>query len=144
MDPKENFCRAITYDNPAYVPYPDEGFRVGVQFDGNFRHANWTDGWGVGWRVTLEEFVPFPKVNPLPSLDRLEDYRIPDPDALAIGEEMRAILSRPDRGRLFVTGSAHLPALRARLGADGHGGMPDRLSHPPAGDARAPGTHRRL
>ena len=105
MEPKENFCRAISYDSPAYVPYPDEGFRAGVQFDGNFRHANWTDGWGVGWRITLEEFVPFPKVSPLPSLERLEGYHIPDPDALAVGQEMRAILSHRDRGRLFVTGS---------------------------------------
>ncbi len=105
MDPKENFVRAITYNDPAYVPYPDEDFRLGVQFDGNFRHANWTDAWGVGWRITLEEFVPFPKVNPLPSLDRLTGFQLPNPGALTIGEEMRATLNRPDRERLFITGS---------------------------------------
>lgn len=105
MDPKENYLRALTYDGPDYVPCPDEGFQVGVQLDGNFRHADWTDAWGVGWRTTLAEFVPFPKVNPLPSLDRLADYRFPDPGRLTIGEEMRATLARPDRERLFVTGN---------------------------------------
>ena len=61
MDAKENFLRAIYYDSPAYVPYPDEGFQVGIQFDGNFRKANWTDGWGVGWRITLEDTCLSPR-----------------------------------------------------------------------------------
>jgi uroporphyrinogen decarboxylase len=105
IDPKENLLRAIRYESPAYVPYPDEGFQVNVQFDGNFRLENWIDAWGVGWRITLKEFVPFPKANPLPSLTRLADYRFPDPNALTVGEEMAAALKRPDRGRLFVIGS---------------------------------------
>lgn len=105
MDPKENLLRAIYYDNPAYIPYPDEGFQVTVQFDGNFQKANWTDAWGVGWRITLEEYVPFPKINPLPSLDRLSDFAFPDPDKLTMGEVMRATLDQPDRERLFITGS---------------------------------------
>ncbi len=104
MDPKENLLRAIHYDSPAYVPYPDEGIQVSVQFEGNFRLADWNDAWGVGWRMTLKEFVPFPKVNPLPSLTRLADFKFPDPGALTIGEEMRAVLQRPDRERLFITG----------------------------------------
>ena len=107
MDPKENFLRAIYYDNPAYVPHSGEDFQVTVAFDGNFRRENWSDAWGVGWRVTLREFVPFPKVNPLPSLERLEDYTFPDPDALTMGEEMRATLARPDRERLFITGQLY-------------------------------------
>mgnify|MGYP005853538167 FL=1 len=104
MDPKENLLRAIHYDDPAWVPHAGEDTRVTVQFDGNFRREDWTDGWGVEWRVTLAEFVPFPKVNPLPSLDRLADYRFPNPGDLTIGEGMRAVLERPDRERLFVTG----------------------------------------
>lgn len=104
MEPKENYIRALTYDGPAYVPYPGEDFQVGVQFEGNFRRADWTDPWGVGWEVTLAEFVPFPKVHPLPDLARLDGFRFPDPDSLTVGEEMRAVLARPDRQRLFVTG----------------------------------------
>ncbi|MHB0875483.1 MAG: uroporphyrinogen decarboxylase family protein [Anaerolineae bacterium] len=105
MDPKENYLRALTYRQPAYVPCPGEDFHAGVQFDGNFRHADWTDAWGVGWRTTLAEFVPFPKVNPLPDLDRLADFRFPNPGDLTVGEEMRATLARTDRQRLFVTGN---------------------------------------
>ncbi len=104
MDPKENYQRAMTYDDPAYVPFPGEPFRASVRLDGNFCKANWTDHWGVGWRITLEEFVPFPKVNPLPDLTCLDDYRFPDPAALTVGEEMRATLQRPDREGLFITG----------------------------------------
>jgi uroporphyrinogen decarboxylase len=104
MDPKENLLRAIYYREPAYVPYPTDDFRYTAQLDGNFRKADWTDAWGIGWRITLAEFVPFPKVNPLPSLERLADYRFPDPAQLTIGEEMRALLARPDRARLFITG----------------------------------------
>jgi len=105
MDPKENFLRAITYDSPAYVPYPNEGFRVGVALGGNFQREDWTDAWGVGWRTTLKEYVPFPKIVPLPSLDRLDAFVVPDPGELTIGEEMRRVFARPDRERLFVTGS---------------------------------------
>lgn len=104
MDPKENFLRAISYDGPSYVPHPEEGFQVTVRFDGNFRRENWTDAWGVGWRVTLADFVPFPKVNPLPSLERLGDFRFPDPSDLVIGQEMQVVLDGPGRDRLFVTG----------------------------------------
>ena len=104
MDPKENFLRTIRYHGPAYVPHPEESFQVTIRFDGNFRRDDWSDAWGVGWRATLREFVPFPKVNPLPSLERLSDFRFPDPRALVMGEEMRAVLDGPDRDRLFVTG----------------------------------------
>ena len=104
MDPKENYMRAITYHAPAYAPYPGEDFKVAVRLQGNFQKADWTDHWGVGWRITLEEFVPFPKANPLPDLTRLDEYRFPDPAALTVGEEMLSILRRPDRERLFITG----------------------------------------
>ena len=107
MDPKENLMRAIYYDDPAYVPYPEEGIQASVQLQGNFCRANWTDGWGVGWRVTLEEFVPFPKINPLPSLEYLGDFALPDPADLVLGEEAEALLDHPDRDRLFVTGQLY-------------------------------------
>ena len=105
MDPKENLLRAVHYDHPAYVPHPGEGIQLGVQFEGNFRKEDWTDAWGVGWQVTLDEFVPFPKINPLPTLDHLDAFPFPDPDNLTIGDSMQAVLDRPDRERLFVTGN---------------------------------------
>ncbi|MBM3187969.1 MAG: hypothetical protein FJZ90_04510 [Chloroflexi bacterium] len=107
MDPKENLLRAIYYNGPAYVPHSGEDFHASIEFEGNFRREDWTDAWGVGWRVTLREFVPFPKVNPLPTLERLEDYRFPNPDDLTMGEGMRATLAHPDRERLFITGQLY-------------------------------------
>jgi uroporphyrinogen decarboxylase len=104
MDPKENTLRAIAYDSPAYVPYPGEEVRFDMQFDGNMRTSDWTDSWGVGWQATLKEYVPFPKANPLPSLERLSEFRFPDPGALIIGEAMSSTLGRRDRGRFILTG----------------------------------------
>lgn len=104
MDPKENLLRAITYQGPAYVPRSGEDFQASVEFAGNFCREDWTDAWGVGWRVTLKEFVPFPKINPLPDLDRLDDYCFPDPGDLTVSEALRATLARADRDRLFITG----------------------------------------
>ena len=87
MDAKENLLRAIHYDNPAYVPRSDEALFAGLQLKGNFRHGNWVDAWGVRWEATLAQFVPFPKGNPLPSLDLLDAYRLPDPAALLADDE---------------------------------------------------------
>ncbi|MGI6376655.1 MAG: uroporphyrinogen decarboxylase family protein [Anaerolineae bacterium] len=105
MDAKENLLRAIHYDNPAYVPRSDEALFAGLQLKGNFQHGNWVDAWGVRWEATLAQFVPFPKGNPLPSLDLLDAYRLPDPAALLADDEVLAPLRRSDRGRFFVTGN---------------------------------------
>ena len=104
MEPKENLLRAIHYDQPAYVPRTDEPFWQTIQFKGNFQRANWVDAWGVRWEVTLADFVPFPKGHPLPDLERLGDYRLPDPAALIADEQVLAPLRRVDRDRIFITG----------------------------------------
>jgi len=65
---------------------------------------NWTDLWGVRWEVGLEGTVPFPKGNPLPSLDRLSDYVSPDSDELALTDQMREGLRVVDRGERLVVG----------------------------------------
>jgi uroporphyrinogen decarboxylase len=105
VDAKENLLRAIHYDSPAYVPRLEEDLFASVQLKGNFRKADWVDAWGVHWEMTLADFVPFPKGNALPSLDRLTDYRLPNPDDLVADEDVLAPLRRPDRGRLFVSGN---------------------------------------
>ncbi len=105
MDPKENFLRALYYDDPAYIPLPDEHVQSTVALEGNLCRTNWTDTWGVGWQITSDRYVPFPKVNPLPDLNRVADFRFPDPDALMVSQEMEAVLRQADRERLFVIGS---------------------------------------
>lgn len=105
LTPKENFLEAIRFGRPDYVPLACEPLWHGLDLRGNFRIADWTDLWGVQWRVGLEGTVPFPKGNPLPSLDRLDDFRFPDPGELILTEEMREGLERVDRGERLVIGN---------------------------------------
>jgi uroporphyrinogen decarboxylase len=105
MNPKENFLAAIRFQSPEYVPLGNEPIWHNFQFEGNFRIADWTDRWGVRWEVGLAGTVPFPKGNPLPSLDRLWDYCFPDPNGLMFTEEMQSALSRVDRGERLVMGN---------------------------------------
>ncbi len=104
MNLKENYLEAIHFGHPDHVPLGDESVSYSFQLEGNLRIGDWTDLWGVGWEVGLPETVPFPKGNPLPSLDRLADYRFPNPADLALTDDMKAELSRVDRGERLVIG----------------------------------------
>jgi uroporphyrinogen decarboxylase len=104
MNAKENYLESICFGRPEYVPLGNEQVWQGVQFEGNFKMADWTDLWGVRWEVGLEGTVPFPKGNPLPSLERLEDFRFPSPSELTFTDAQRAALAAVDRSRRLVTG----------------------------------------
>jgi uroporphyrinogen decarboxylase len=104
MNSKENFLAAIYFQSPSYVPRGNEAIYHTVQFEGNFRIANWKDHWGVRWAVGIPDTVPFPKGNPLPDLERLMDYKIPDPDALAFTAHMKSALAKVDRGTQLIKG----------------------------------------
>ena len=104
MNPKENFLEAVRFGSPEHVPLTNESIWHSFQFEGNFRCETWTDGWGINWEVGLEGTVPFPKGNPLPSFDRLDDYRMPNPDDLIFTDEMQAGLRCVDRGQTLVCG----------------------------------------
>lgn len=104
MNAKENFLEAIRFANPEYVPLTNEEVWHGFQFEGNFRCETWTDSWQIRWEVGLAGTVPFPKGYPLASLDRLDDYRMPDPDDLVFTDEMQSALRNVDRGERLVCG----------------------------------------
>lgn len=104
MNAKENFLEAIHFRRPEWVPLGDEGVVWSFQFEGNLRLENWTDLWGVHWDVGIEGTAPFPKGNPLPSLDRLETYRFPDPGELVFTPEMERQLRSVDRDQRLVVG----------------------------------------
>ncbi len=104
MNARENYLEAIRFGRPEYVPRGCEPVWFGLQLEGNFRCEDWTDAWGVGWEVGIEGTVPFPKRNPLPSLDRLEDYVFPDPSDLVLTEAAADGLAAVDRGRQLVSG----------------------------------------
>ncbi|MBI3923888.1 MAG: hypothetical protein HY318_20870 [Armatimonadetes bacterium] len=105
LSPKENFLEALRFGSPEYVPLGDEPIWHSFQLEGNFRCETWTDGWGIRWEVGLEGTVPFPKGNPLPSLDRLDSYQLPDPGALVFSEDMSEALASVDRGEKLVMGN---------------------------------------
>jgi uroporphyrinogen decarboxylase len=104
MNLRENYLEAVHFGRPDHVPLANEPISHSFEFEGNFRMDDWTDLWGVRWEVGLEGTVPFPKGNPLPSLDRLPDFRFPDPDQLAFTDDMRGKLQTVDRGERLVVG----------------------------------------
>jgi len=105
MNAKENLLRAIYFENPAYVPRTNEDVIVGFQFEGNFKMDDWTDKWGVQWKVTRSDMVPFPKGNPLPNLEYLDEYIFPDPDELEFTEEHKKLMHSIDRNNYLIYGS---------------------------------------
>lgn len=105
MSAKENFLRAIYFDGPRYVPRGNESIAVQFEFEGNFKMGNWTDAWGVGWKITRSDMVPFPKKSPLSSLECLDEYIIPDPDRLKFSEEHAKLLTKIDRNNNLIFGA---------------------------------------
>ncbi|NLI74769.1 MAG: hypothetical protein GX369_08420 [Euryarchaeota archaeon] len=86
---RQNLLESIRFGNPVYVPRTDEGIITSIQFEGNFRMADWVDLWGVRWKIGVADAVPFPKGNPLTSLDKLDRFRIPAPEELVLSDEVR-------------------------------------------------------
>ena len=114
LTPKQNFLEAIRFGKPDYVPLGNEPIWHGFQLDGNYKQENWTDSWGIRWVIGLEGTVPFSRGNPLPSLDRLADYRFPDPADLVFTEQMKTDLAAARRDEKLVTGAlTHLVFERA-------------------------------
>ncbi len=105
MNAKENLLRAIHFEGPEHVPRTNEDVCVEFQFEGNYRVATWTDKWGVQWVTTRPDMVPFPKGNPLPNLELLDDYDFPNPDSLLFTEDSRKFLSKIDREEHLVFGT---------------------------------------
>jgi len=104
MNAKENFLEAIRFGSPEHVPLGNEQIWHYFQFAGNFHMENWTDLWGVRWEIGIEGTVPFPKGNPLPSLDRLDDFAFPNPGDLLFTDQMRPDLEAVDRAEKLVRG----------------------------------------
>ncbi len=122
MNLKENYLEAIQFGDPDHVPLGNEPIFHSLELAGNLRLENWTDPWGVRWEVGIEGTVPFPKGNPLPSLDRLSDFRFPKPSELELTSEMADKLRAVNRSERIVVG--HLTYLLferawAIMGMDG-------------------------
>ncbi|MBS7615031.1 hypothetical protein KEJ18_04795 [Candidatus Bathyarchaeota archaeon] len=105
MDAKENLLRAIYFEDPEYVPRTNEDVCVSFQFEGNFKSETWTDKWCVHWVTTRSDMVPFPKGNPLTSLEHLDNFVFPDPDSLRLTKEIKGFLNQVDRDKHLVFGT---------------------------------------
>ncbi len=104
MNARENFLEAVRFGSPEHVPLANEGIWHSLQFAGNFHMENWTDLWGVTWQIGIEGTVPFPRGNPLPSLDRLDDFAFPSAGDLLFTDQMRRALATVDRGEKLIQG----------------------------------------
>jgi uroporphyrinogen decarboxylase len=146
MSARENYLAAIRFRSLERVPLGCESVGWSFQFEGNFCKADWTDSWGVGWEVGLADTVPFPRHNPLPDMDRLDEYRVPDPDRLAFTGALRDELASVNREEHVVYGSLTCLLFErawALMGLEGflaalvtHPGAAHELLHAIAGYAR--------
>jgi uroporphyrinogen decarboxylase len=87
LSPKENYLRAVRFQDPEYVPngrhLPVEGIGyAGVNPEDNRPPGakNWSDFWGVRHEKTLEGVMPMPVYHPLEDPARWDAYRWPSPD----------------------------------------------------------------
>lgn len=105
MNPKENYLEAIRFGSPQYMPLGNEPIWYSFSFDDIMKMENWTDRWGVGWRMEMEGVVPFPKKNPLSDIQKLAEYKFPDPAGLVLNERVKDELSKIDPSEKLVMGN---------------------------------------
>jgi uroporphyrinogen decarboxylase len=104
LSPKENYLETIRFGDPDYVPRTEEDVVYRIALEGNLRRDNWTDLWGVEWKTEMEGVVPFPKGNPIPNLDYIDDFEIPSPSDLEFTEELKHEVERLDRDKHLLDG----------------------------------------
>ena len=132
MDPKENLIRAITRQDPAYVPYyggsrspacPIQSlhFFGATPFDYQRGRTRWTEElFGVEHEAS-EGLHGFPAVvgNPLKSLDDIERFAFPDP---YVPDRFQRVREQIDT-KTYLAGGAHRACLFSRawslLGMEG-------------------------
>lgn len=87
LSPKENYLRAVRFQDPEYVPNGRRLPVASVGFHGVNPEDNrpgearaWADFWGIGHEKTLEDVMPMPTYHPLADVNRWDAYRWPSPD----------------------------------------------------------------
>ena len=115
LSPVENYLEAIRFGSPEYMPRGNENIFHSIQLKGHYYQANWVDAWGVRWVMDIPETSPFPKGNPLPDIRKLEDYKLPDPDAIFqdLDEEREKIRHARTQGKLIQGGYTYFLFERA-------------------------------
>jgi len=104
MNSKENFLEAISFGNPDYVPCGNEDIFLELSFEGIFKCTDWTDPWGIEWKVGIDGTVPFPVKYPLEDIRKLDGYKFPDPYKLNLSDGDKYRLDNADRSSKLVVG----------------------------------------
>lgn len=109
LSPKENYLRAVRFQEAEYVPngrcLPVEQvgyFGVNPEDNRPEGSAAWQDFWGVGHEQELEGVMPFPKHHPMPDPDKWDEYRWPDPATLERMHSPLAKATAVDRENLLL------------------------------------------
>jgi len=116
VNPKENALRIIRFDGPERVVPAPPTHSVAFYganhegFSGGGHHlpvgSQWTDIWGVGWRLGHAGVMGFPRYNPLADIPRaLDTYVWPDPDDPRICQRIYEQAEEWDREATFLVGS---------------------------------------
>jgi len=117
IDERENLLRAITHNDPEYVPMRLLDGRVPGMVRLIYKNSrallSGTDRWGVTWAggiAAKSDFEPeiqgYPVHHPLQDLERLDDYPFPDPNEAGI---MDGLLDGVDPRSVLVTGELMFP-----------------------------------
>ena len=91
MNPKDNLIRVINFEQPDHIPWfltmePDDPYDEGsfqrLPYKGAFPpRKGGRDIWGIEWQETDNRlYLPYPIKHPLEDLNKLDEYRWPDPD----------------------------------------------------------------
>jgi uroporphyrinogen decarboxylase len=110
MNPKENLIRVINFEQPDHIPWfmtmkqddPfDEGSFQRLPYKGAFPpQAGGIDIWGIEWQATDTKLnLPYPIMHPLNDINKLEDYKWPDPEDPAL---MEPVIREMDSSRLML------------------------------------------
>jgi len=111
LSPKENMLRLLRFNEPEYIPFGLEAVESFSHRDAMFFRGNgdsslreWTDIWGVRFRLADEKFgdSAYPVSHPLLSLDDIEKFNFPDPNDPGIMENVKKGINSVDRSSRLV------------------------------------------
>ncbi len=100
MNPRDNLIRVINFEQPDHIPWfltmeqddPfDEGSFQRLPYMGAFPpREGGRDIWGIEWQASDNRlYLPYPIKHPLEDLNKLDDYKWPDPDDPTLMEPVK-------------------------------------------------------
>jgi len=105
LNAKENWLEAINFGKPDYVPMGNENIWYSILFDNSIKKENWTDLWGIDWKVEMKGTSPFPKGNPLSDIRNLDNYHFPSASELIINMDSLNKSKTIDRSTKVISGN---------------------------------------